>query len=310
MTGPVSTLQGGMQETILQTCMARAAFEKALTDGLATKASRGGPPHIGTLQSIEINYKARVSVPGYYRVRGLVTSVTKDGNNVIYDMESSIEANVDDKWTVLATGKSRRLFKRPVPAALLYPRRHTGKQTRVERPKWNEVEVLLEGPGKHLVFDADVERKPGWVKQGAGGFPWLTVFGPGRISKMTAIYEKSTSEMKGGIFLDHGVEGAENGGGFASPDALYSILDYLLVETSRQYLTASGVAEPYSVTANMRLDIIELPRVPCMLSYTCKMVKMEGRKLFLGVEARDKPGGKIHVKGEALFIVVPPPQKM
>jgi hypothetical protein len=47
-----------------------------------------------------------------------------------------------------------------------------------------------------------------------------------------------------------------------------------------------------------------------MLSYTCKMVKMEGRKLFLGVEARDKPGGKIHVKGEALFIVVPPPQKM
>lgn len=279
MTGPVHTLQGGMQETLLNTAMTWAAATGAIDDGVAKRNTRGGPPQVGTLKFVEVNYKARVTVPGYYRIRADVVDVKRDGSDtVVYDLESVIqELQKGNKWVTLGTGKSQRVFKTPAPNPSPHPRkmfRGAARKMRIDRPVWSETDTFLKAaPGRFLVFDADVERKPGWVKEGAGGFPWRTCFGEGRITKMSAIYDPAAQQMEGSSYFDSGVEGIENGGGFVSPDAFFSILDYWMVETSRQWMTSAGTMQSGggSVTASMKLTPISLPRVPCLLHYVTKV---------------------------------------
>lgn len=312
MTGPPSTLQGGMQECLLNTAMSWSAAVRAAEEGLAKKVPREvpPPPHVGSLVRVEVNYKARVSVPGYYRIRSEVTSVKREEKRVVMDMQASIEEQAKDgKWTVLATGKSQRVFVYNAVMLRRQPPRKFGQITRIDRPAWAETEALLKvAAGRELLFDADVERNPGWVKPNAGGFPWRTVFGEGRISRMNAVFDKEAREICGCLFLDHGVEGAENGGGFMSPDALFGILDYLAVENSRQYLISTDQMHEgtQSVTAMMSLSPVQLPRVANSIYYSTKVAKVDGRKIFLTVEAREKPGGTLYATGEALFIVVQP----
>ncbi|KAI9006398.1 hypothetical protein DFJ74DRAFT_389571 [Hyaloraphidium curvatum] len=136
------------------------------------------------------------------------------------------------------------------------------------------------------------------------GFPWRTCFGPGRISRIAAVLDKAEQALSGALFFDRGTEGAEAGGGLVSASALFAILDYLAVETSIRVLRASGRTGT-AVTANMALGYLELPRVPGLVHFRNRVDRVEGRKIFLAIEARDSPGGKPYARGTALFVSVP-----